>query len=61
MVAADEKRRRICVRPVSAATWCLCDDWDGVGQMIEDDGTYEFEFVNMSDAEVEALGEFPGW
>ena len=25
------------------------------------DGEYEFAFVEMTDAEVEALGEFPGW
>jgi hypothetical protein len=26
-----------------------------------EDGVYEFEFREMTDAEVEALGEFEGW
>lgn len=55
------KKRRIQVRPESGAPWCLCDDWAGVGQMIEDDGVYEFKFVEMTDEEVDAMGEFPGW
>ena len=55
------RKRRIAVRPVDGGQWCLCDDWDCVGQMIEEDGAYEFEFREMTDAEVEALGEFEGW
>lgn len=57
----DVPKRRIKVRPVSGGPWCVCDDWDGVGQMIEDDGIYEIAFVDMTEAECEALGEFPGW
>lgn len=53
--------RRILVRPSGHAPWCICDDWDGVGQMIEEDGDYEFLFVDMTEAEIEAKGEFPGW
>jgi hypothetical protein len=58
-----EPRRRILVRPdeTCGAQWCVCDDWDGVDQMIEENGIYEFEFREMTDAEVEALGEFEGW
>lgn len=51
----------IKVRPSSGGPWCVCDTWDGVGQMIEDDGSYEFEFVEMTPEELEALGDFPGW
>ena len=55
------KKRRVMVRPTGEHAWCICDNWEGVGQMIEEDGTYDIEFVQMTDAEVEALGEFPGW
>lgn len=57
----NEKKPRIKVRPIGHAPWCICDTWADVGQMIEGDGEYEFEHVGMTDAEVEALGEFPGW
>lgn len=55
------KRRRILVRPTASSPWCVCDSWDGVGQMIETAGSYEFSFALMSDEDVEALGDFPGW
>lgn len=58
---AGADKRRIWVRPVGTSLWCVCDDWDGVGQMIEGDGEYEFAFVMMSDEECDSLGEFPGW
>jgi len=57
----DTPKRRIKVRPVHGGPWCVCDDWNGVGQMIEDDGAYEFAFVMMTDEEAEKLGEFNGW
>lgn len=52
---------RIRVRPATGGPWCVCNDWEAVGQMIENDGVFEFEFVKMTEAEVEALGDFPGW
>jgi hypothetical protein len=58
---ADVPKRRIRVRPCGGGPWCICDDWAGVGQMIEDDGEFEFSFVLMTDEQVEALGDFPGW
>ena len=58
---ASAPKRRIKVRPAHGGQWCVCDDWDGVGQMIEDDGAYEFAFVMMTDEEADALGEFNGW
>ena len=55
------KKRRISLRPIDGGAWCICDDWNSVGQMIEEDGAYEFRFVEMTDEEYEALGDFPGW
>ena len=60
-VASSTPKRRIKVRPVHGGQWCICDDWDGVGQMIADDGAYEFAFVMMTDEEADKLGEFNGW
>ena len=56
-----QPKRVILVRPGSGYQWCICVDWDGVGQMIEEDGEYEFEFRMMTQAEIDALPEFEGW
>lgn len=56
------KLRVIKVRPSSGGPWCVCDDWDGVGQMITDDGSYAFEIADLTPEEYDALpDDFPGW
>lgn len=54
--------RVIKVRPACGGPWCVCDDWDGVGQMITDSGSYDFEIVDLTPEEYDAIpDDFPGW
>ena len=53
-------QRRISIRPASGGEWCICDDWAGVEQMIEDvqhGDRYEIRFVFLTDDEADALGD----
>lgn len=60
--AIGDKFRVIKVRPSHGGPWCVCDDWSGVGQMIEDDGVYEFEFELLTREQYDAIpDDFPGW
>ena len=58
---SDLAKRRIMIRPCEGGEWLYIDSWSDLDDMIEEDGQFEIRFIEMTDAEVEALGEFAGW
>lgn len=57
-------RLRFLIRPQGEHAWCLVDRWDDLRAHVEDgDGSlvWEVRTKMMTDAEVEAMGEFDGW
>lgn len=62
--ASAGPRLRFLLRPQGEHAWCLVDRWDDLRAHVEDgDGSpvWEVRTKMMTDAEVEAMGEFNGW
>jgi len=54
-------KRCFKVRPAHGGQWLIVTTLRDLDDMIEDPDTFEIVPVEMSEAELEALGEFSGW